>query len=92
MRRVRSHRRSSELVYPKQILVPRQKPGPFLDAVSTVDAHGDTMFNLLQLERLGPELDGIATAHPQLRHDVDSLKEIIGSTVAKHGYLWLSGD
>lgn len=57
-----------------------------------IDMHGDTMFNVVQLQKVDLELDAIAEAYPDLRSDVSSLKQILENVIRSRGYLWLAGD
>ena len=60
--------------------------------VSRIDAHGDTMINLIQLPQLTAELDEIASREPELRVDVQTLAALIAEATRARGYLWISGD
>jgi hypothetical protein len=57
-----------------------------------IHLYGDTMFNIVQLRKLEPELNAIADANPDLRSDIDALKRIFEKVTKSRGYLWLSGD
>jgi hypothetical protein len=64
-------------------------PGGLL---SGIHPYGDTMFNIVQLQKLEKELDALAGVNPDLRPDVDALKQIFEKVARDRGYLWLSGD
>ncbi len=60
--------------------------------LSGVFPYGDTMFNMLQLERIMWELDSVAGGRPELHDDVLLLKSIAEKAIRLRGYLWISGD
>ncbi|PSK96774.1 hypothetical protein CLV63_11071 [Murinocardiopsis flavida] len=63
--------------------------GSLLDSVYQ---HGDTMFNVPQMNRIKRELARIRDAHPDLRTSVEVLEILIDKAVLDRGYLWISGD
>ncbi|CAM3936941.1 hypothetical protein KIPE111705_32420 [Kibdelosporangium persicum] len=54
--------------------------------------HGDTMFNIPQLNAIEQELAEIADRSPAVRPDVDALLELFEQVRRMGGYLWISGD
>ncbi|MCE7008184.1 nucleoporin NDC1 [Kibdelosporangium philippinense] len=60
--------------------------------LSGIYQHGDTMFNIPQLNAIEGELAEIATRSPAVRPDVDALLELFEQIRRKGGYLWISGD
>jgi hypothetical protein len=60
--------------------------------VRGIYAHGDTMFNTVQLRRLSNELDGLCKTRPDLSKDLDSFNKIVHLVIENRGYLWISGD
>lgn len=63
--------------------------GSLLDSVYQ---HGDTMFNVPQMNRIKQELARIRYAHPDLHISVEVLEILINKAVLDRGYLWISGD
>jgi hypothetical protein len=57
-----------------------------------VHPYGDTMFNVVQLQRLSAELDAIVHRSPQLESDVAMLKTVFEEATRSRGYVWISGD
>ncbi|MDT7725944.1 MAG: hypothetical protein QOI21_2520 [Actinomycetota bacterium] len=54
--------------------------------------HGDTMFNVPQLNRISAEFEEILARRPDLKSDVDALLELFEQVRRMRGYLWVSGD
>ncbi|WP_156754922.1 hypothetical protein [Actinokineospora pegani] len=64
-------------------------PGSLLNGVSP---HGDTMFNIPQLNRIESEFDDMLGRHPELADDVAALRVLFEAIRRKRGYLWVCGD
>jgi hypothetical protein len=60
--------------------------------LSGIDPHGDTMFNLVELNRVEEELEGILHRCPELKADIADLRAFFEEVRRKRGYVWISGD
>ncbi|RJQ76070.1 hypothetical protein [Amycolatopsis panacis] len=58
----------------------------------TVEFHADTMFNTVQLRRVGAELEEIVGRQPKLAAAVAHLQALFESIERDRGYLWIYGD
>ncbi|MEU3766478.1 hypothetical protein AB0E55_15590 [Amycolatopsis keratiniphila] len=63
--------------------------GELLDGVHS---YADTMFNVSQLARISAESTGMLARHPELRSDVNRIREFFYSVERRRGYVWISGD
>ncbi|MGW4828388.1 hypothetical protein ACWEOG_12485 [Amycolatopsis japonica] len=63
--------------------------GELLDGVHR---HADTMFNVSQLARISAESTGMLARHPELRSDVNRIREFFYAVEQRRGYVWISGD
>lgn len=70
-------------------VVAEAAPGSVLSGTAQ---YGDTMFNIVQLNRIETELAEIRGRNPGLAADADALVVLFEKVRRKRGYLWISGD
>lgn len=60
--------------------------------LSGIGYHTDTMFNVVQLNRIRDELTQMREQRPELADDIDRLCELLDVVERQRGYLWIAGD
>ncbi|WP_405838975.1 hypothetical protein OG528_15035 [Streptomyces platensis] len=60
--------------------------------LSYIGEHGDTMFNIGQMNRALAEISETLSRNPDLFNEASALTTLIQETIKKRGYIWISGD